>query len=150
MDNININLDDFILKIFNENPKECKTISLVFESDINDEHDLQDLFQNLIYIFTNGSKMLFSQDNETISIEELSQDDIMLIKKYFNSFGIEIFIKINNILTLESIEEFDINNLPSLSNSNTDININSENKLIDFYFSIKKNNLNYTISFDFI
>ena len=57
---------------------------------------------------------------------------------------------INNILSLESINEFDINNLPNLSNSNSNIKINSDNKLKDFYFSIKKNNTEYTISFDFI
>ena len=150
MDYININLDDFILKIFSKEPGEYKTVSLIFENECNDEQSLQDLFQNLIYIFTNGLKILFSNNNETINIEELSNDDIILINRYFYSFGINISIKINNILSLESINEFDINNLPNLSNSNSNIKINSDNKLKDYYFSIKKNNTEYTISFDFI
>ena len=150
MNYININLDDFILKIFSKEPGEYKTVSLVFENECSDVQNLQDLFQNLIYIFTNGLKILFSNNNETINIEELSKDDIILINKYFYSFGIEIFIKINNILSIESINEFDINNLPSLSKSNSSINIKHENKLKDFYFTIKKNNIEYTILFDFI
>ena len=45
----------------------------------------------------------------------LSNDDFSLMTKYFSSFGIDIVVTINNILSIDTINEFDINNLPDLS-----------------------------------
>ena len=150
MNNNEINLDDFINKIFNNKPQEIKSICLsFFKDDYENNDNINDLFNNLCYIFTEGVKILFSNNNEEIKIENITDYEINLINKYFNSFGIIVNININNLLTIDSIKEFDINNLPKLSKNYLPI-LNNNNDLSTYYFSIKKLNKEYIVSFDFI
>ena len=145
-----IDLDDFINKIFNNKPQEIKSICLsFFNYDSENNDNINDLFNNLSYIFTEGVKILFSNNNEEIKIENITDNEINLINKYFNSFGIIVNININNLLTINSINEFDINNLPILNNNDLPI-VNNNNDLSTYYFSIKKLNKEYIVSFDFI
>lgn len=151
MNNNEINLDDFINKIFNNKPQEIKSICLSFFNDDYENNDnINDLFNNLCYIFTEGVKILFSNNNEEIKIENITDYEINLINKYFNSFGIIVNININNLLTINSVKEFDINNLPKLSKNDLPILDNNNNDLSTYYFSIKKLNKEYIVSFDFI
>ena len=63
MNNITIDIDDMINNIFNNPPKDNKSIHLSF--DVNDEYEL---FKILVDILTSGLKILFGDANGKVNI----------------------------------------------------------------------------------
>lgn len=127
MDNIIENdFDDIIDNIFLNSPKDSKSIQLVFD-DINTD---ELLFKKLVEILVKGMKILFSNGNETVNIQELTDDDFYKIKMYFRSFGFDVI--------------YNINQQPSIESKNN-------NELSLYYFSLKiTDDMIYYIVFDYI
>jgi hypothetical protein len=127
MDNIIENdFDDIIDNIFLNSPKDSKSIQLVFD-DINTD---ELLFKKLVEILVKGMKILFSNGNETVNIQELTDDDFYKIKMYFRSFGFDVI--------------YNINQQPSIESKN-------DNELSLYYFSLKiTDDMIYYIVFDYI
>ena len=71
--------DDIIENIFTNNPRDAKSIQLVFD-DINDE---QLLFNKLVEILVKGMKILFSENNENVNLQDLTDEDFIKLKMYF-------------------------------------------------------------------
>ena len=96
MDNTPDNLtendfDEIISNIFLNPPKNSKSIQLIFD-DIKDE---QVLFKKLVEILVKGMKILFSNNNENVNLQDLTDEDFLKIKLYFMSFGFDIIYNIN-------------------------------------------------------
>ena len=125
-DIVDIEIDDIIDNLFSIEPKDKKSINLIFDNTNKEEG----LFKQLLEILVKGMKQLFSKDGSTVNIQELSEDDFLKLKQYFWSFGFDV--------------KYDINEPPINKSKNN-------NDLCLYYFSINTiNNIKYYISFDYI
>ena len=117
--------------IFNKPPGDEKSINLYFE-DI----DLEDLFKNLLMIFTYGMKKIYGNENGIVNLKILNDNQLKIINKYFNMFSIDFFYKIyhEGEYNLMLTEHFQFTDLSILKNHR---------------FKIKSEDLIYVIYFDF-
>ena len=130
------NIKDIANNIFyNKIKPEC---SIQFYLD-TDDNSIEDIFHMLLELFTEGMKILFSEDNKTVDLSKINNDQFNTISNYFKSFG---FIIYYNIIP-EITDEY-INNLDELPDLNTPNKIN----LSDYFLRLKSNNINYKLSFD--
>ena len=143
MNNITIDIDDMINNIFKNEPKDKKSIHLSF--DVNDEYEL---FKILVDILTSGLKILFGDENKKVDINQITENDFITIKKYFNSFGFDIKYKYD--IPLDQIQIDEHTELPSLDHSALENESKSTNNLQLYYFNIKTDTLKYEISFDYL
>ena len=132
-----IQSNNFIDFVFKNEPKPIKSINLEFETD-----NLKELFENLLDIFTQGMKIHYGNELGNVDLSSLTQDNIINFNKYFNSFGIQLLI--------------DIEDKPIISGFNyqqikyTNINITNNTKLNELKLPFLSNGIVYIISFDFI
>ena len=143
-------IDSFIKKIFSESPKERNSVKLEFTGvdEINDVKKLNKIiFEELVYILTKGVKILYKKN---VDIENVTDNDINILNKYFNSFGFKINLKISNKIDINNLEYLQKlnNNLPNID-ENIKINFNDDN-LNNLILIIKKKNKKFIINFDFI
>ena len=118
--------DDIINNIFSNSPKDSKSIQLIFD-DIKDD---QLLFKKLVEILVKGMKILFSNNNENVNIQELTDDDFVKLNLYFRSFGFNISYNITTPPIVQS---------------------KHNNELCLYYFSLTiTKELIYYIVFDYI
>ena len=80
--NKTIDIDDIIPQIFNNEPGNAKSLQLSF--DVSEEYEL---FKLLVHILTEGLKILYSNNENKVILENLTDEDFLKIKQYFNSFG---------------------------------------------------------------
>jgi len=85
--------DDFIKYIFSDNPKPRNYIKLELDQPPYGIHISMHIFYELFQIFMDGLFYLKS-DNDILNINNMSLDDIELMKKYFLSFGFTIKLDI--------------------------------------------------------
>ena len=144
----NIEFDAFINTIFMRPPKSPQTIVITFDPNPEIDSTLF-IFQRLVYIFTDGMKILFGI-NGVVDLSTLSIDDFALVKEYFNSFSIDIKYEIRKLITSELDTMFDIDKLPSLEQQNL-VDTHAEyDSLKDHFFSITTKTHLYKIYFDYI
>jgi len=125
-DVIENDFDDIIEDIFLNSPKETKSIQLIFNDIQNEEL----LFKKLVEILVKGMKILFSNNNETVNLPDLTDNDFIKLKIYFMSFGFDII--------------YNINEQPKIESKNN-------NELCLYYFSLKiTDDMIYYIVFDYI
>jgi len=136
------NNNDFILFIFSNKPKEENAVKLELGPCKKDIKIGLHIFQELLMVFTEGSKYLFGKDNK-MDITSLRNDDIQLLNKYFNSFGFTLHI---DKFTIK--EYLDNMKLPNYF-ANQDL-IKDDTLLPDIYYETSFNNEIYRIYFDFI
>tara|TARA_B100001094_G_scaffold332373_1_gene404157 strand:- start:403 stop:852 length:450 start_codon:yes stop_codon:yes gene_type:complete len=135
--------DDFTSFIFSSEPKEKNSIKLELNPcDKNIKIGLH-LFQELLMIFTDGMKFISKKRNKIFNISNLTNDDIILITKYFESFGFTIIIHNFNI------SEY-LNNI-KLPNYFKDNHLIQDNTLLkDIYYEVTIDYIIYRLSFDFL
>ena len=132
-----IQSNNFIDFVFKNEPKPIKSINLEFETE-----NLKELFENLLDIFTQGMKIHYGNETGIVDLSSLTQDNIINFNKYFNSFGIQLLI--------------DIEDKPIISGFNyqqikyTNINITNNTKLNELKLPFLSNGIVYIIYFDFI
>lgn len=130
------NIKEIANKIFNDELKsEC---SIQFYLD-NQDGNIEDIFHMLLEMFTEGMKILFSEDNKTVDLSKISTEQFYLISNYFKSFGFNISYEI-----IPEINDDYINNLTELP----DIETIEKTKLSDYFIKLTSNNINYKLSFD--
>ena len=139
---INGDADDFTIFLFSEEPKEKNSIKLELNKPINNIHIGLHIFQELLMIFTAGIKYLFSK-NGKVDITILTDNDIILINKYFESIG--FVIKLETFTIQEYLSNMKIPNY--FINQE---NIKENTPLNDFYYETSFNQIIYRISFDFL
>jgi len=133
--------DSFIKFVFDGEPKSEKTIKL--ELDPPGENNLnKHIFEQLLQIFTDGMKYLYSNDGGKVDISQLEIESILKMKEYFLSFGVELIFNMYN--QHDYVLKPYIYNSPELYNKSKSVN--------EFYYEIpleKDNNiLVYRISFN--
>lgn len=151
MDSNDIEFSDLIEKIFNEEPKNPHSICVQFDYDGTDAKSIEFLFKQLTSAFTEGMKIKYGNSNGVVDLESLEEKDFLKIKRYFNSFGIDVKYTIRNKYTDKYLEELDnINELPDLSDDKN-IKIKKEtNELSDYFLNLEKKDVIYKISFNFL
>lgn len=90
-----IDCDRFIYLLFNNPPAEKKSITATFISDSN--LDIQELFKILMYVFSEGMKILYGDKNGHVNLDNLRAGDFREINKYFQSFSIDCKYEINDL-----------------------------------------------------
>ena len=134
--------DSFIEYVFKDKPKEKNSIKLELDSPQEGNNINKHIFEQLLQIFTDGMKYLYSGDDNKIDIVSLEIDSILKMKEYFESFGVELIFNMYD-QTNYVLKPYIYNN-PELYNKSKSVN--------DFYYEItlEKNNkiLVYRISFN--
>lgn len=93
-------IDEFIDVLISKNPGVEKSIQLEF-----DNINTNELFENLLYIFSEICRKKYKNDGDKVDIEKLKYEEINDIILYFASFGIYLNLNI-----------YDINNYKNYSN----------------------------------
>ena len=107
-----IEIEDLIEKIFTESPKPQNCIELSFINDM----DVKDLFEFLLTFFTEGSKMLFGDNNNRVDIAKWTDIEFNIMNRYCKSIGF------NMIIERFCQEEKQLINFNKINKKNIDIN----------------------------
>ena len=134
--------NSFIEYVFTKEPKEKNSIKLELDSPQEGNNINKHIFEQLLQIFTDGMKYLYSDNDNKVDIASLEIDSILKMKEYFESFGVELIFNMYD-QTNYVLKPYIYNN-PELYNKSKSVN--------DFYYEIplEKNNqvLVYRISFN--
>ena len=134
--------DSFIEYVFKDLHKEKNSIKLELDSPQEGNNINKHIFEQLLQIFTDGMKYLYSDNDNKVDIASLEIDSIFKMKEYFESFGVELIFNMYD-QTNYVLKPYIYNN-PELYNKSKSVN--------DFYYEIplEKNNqlLVYRISFN--
>ena len=134
--------NSFIEYVFKDKPKEKNSIKLELDPPNKNNNINKHIFEQLLQIFTDGMKYLYSGDDNKIDIVSLEIKSILKMKEYFESFGVELIFNMYD-QTNYVLKPYIYNN-PELYNKSKSVN--------DFYYEItlEKNNqiLVYRISFN--
>ena len=134
--------DSFIKYVFENSPKVKNSIKLELDTPGKNNNINKHIFEQLLQIFTDGMKYLYSDNDNKVDIASLEIDSILKMKEYFESFGVELIFNMYD-QTNYVLKSYIYNN-PELYNKSKSVN--------DFYYEIplEKNNqlLVYRISFN--
>jgi len=134
--------NSFIEYVFTKEPKENNSIKLELDSPQEGNNINKHIFEQLLQIFTDGMKYLYSDNDNKVDIASLEIDSILKMKEYFESFGVELIFNMYD-QTNYVLKPYIYNN-PELYNKSKSVN--------EFYYQIpleKDNNmLVYRISFN--
>ena len=134
--------NSFIEYVFQKEPKEKNSIKLELDPPNKNNNINKHIFEQLLQIFTDGMKYLYSDNDNKVDIASLEIDSILKMKEYFESFGVELIFNMYD-QTNYVLKPYIYNN-PELYNKSKSVN--------DFYYEIplEKNNkmLVYRISFN--
>lgn len=134
--------NSFIEYVFKDKPKEKNSIKLELDPPNKNNNINKHIFEQLLQIFTDGMKYLYSDNENKVDIATLEIDSILKMKEYFESFGMELIFNMYD-QTNYVLKPY-IYNSPELYNKSKSVN--------DFYYEIplEKNNqvLVYRISFN--
>ena len=134
--------NSFIEYVFKNSPKEKNSIKLELDPPNKNNNINKHIFEQLLQIFTDGMKYLYSDNDNKVDIASLEIDSILKMKEYFESFGVELIFNMYD-QTNYILKPYIYNN-PELYNKSKSVN--------DFYYEItlEKNNqiLVYRISFN--
>lgn len=88
--------DDFTIFLFSHPVKEPNTIKLELAQPEKGVHIGLHIFQELLQIFVDGLKYFFSDkdDEGKVDINNLTEENIDLMKRYFLSIGFELILDV--------------------------------------------------------
>jgi len=117
--------DDFTIFLFSHGVNEPNSIKLELGPPEKGVQIGLHIFQELLQIFVDGLKYLFSDSDNIgkVDINSLSVDDIDLIKRYFLSIGFKLILDV-----------FDRKNYISRPDIFNDKSLIKENTMLDEYF----------------
>tara|TARA_B100002019_G_C20945528_1_gene438931 strand:+ start:46 stop:456 length:411 start_codon:yes stop_codon:yes gene_type:complete len=136
-----MDIEELFEAILSKPAEPPKSIDLSFVNEI----ELKDLFEFLLQFFTEISKTFFSNDDNIVELEQLSELDLKRINNYIQSIGFSSTI---DIFPTTALDIFDIARLQN--GKYNKINITHQTKLKDLYFTLKCKETIYKISFDYI
>ena len=136
-----MDIEELFEAILSKPAEPPKSIDLSFVNEI----ELKDLFEFLLQFFTEISKTFFSNDDNIVELEQLSELDLKRINNYIQSIGFSTTI---DIFPTTALDIFDIARLQN--GKYNKINITYQTKLKDLYFTLKCKETIYKISFDYI
>ena len=137
--------DDFIEFLFNNKPQDKNSIKLELGIPDKDKHIGLHIFEQLIQIFVDGLRYLYGDDGK-VNIQDLSEDNIDLMKQYYLSIGYKLIF-----------ETFDKTNYVAKPNMFMEHKLIKENTMLDeFYYEVLSETVEhkipimYRVSFKFI
>ena len=95
-----MDINDLIDNLFNTEPKPPNSIKISFEGMEN----IRELFETLLTIFTHGMKIHYANENNTVDLNTISEQQLSKIVNYFLSIGIILFYHKFHILQLEELD----------------------------------------------
>jgi hypothetical protein len=134
--------NSFIKYVFTKDPKPKNTIKLELDPPNPGNNINKHIFEQLLQIFTDGMKYLYSNDDGKVDISQLEINSILKMKEYFLSFGVELIF--NMYKQHDYVLKPYIYNTPELYNKSKSVN--------EFYYEISLEKegrvLVYRISFN--
>ena len=137
--------DDFIEFLFSKNPQDKNSIKLELGMPEKGKHIGLHIFQQLIQIFVDGLRYLYGDDGK-VNIQNLSEDNIELMKQYYLSIGYKLIF-----------ETFDKTNYVAKPNIFMEHKLIKEDSMLnDFYYEVLSETVEhkipiiYRVSFKFI
>ena len=134
--------NSFIEYVFKNSPKEKNSIKLELDPPNKNNNINKHIFEQLLQIFTDGMKYLYSDNDNKVDIASLEIDSILKMKEYFESFGVELIFNMYD-QTNYVLKPYIYNN-PELYNKSKSVN--------DFYYeipvSLEKEMFVYRIAFE--
>ena len=88
--------NSFIEYVFTKDPKTKNTIKLELDPPNPGNNLNKHIYEQLLQIFTDGMKFLYSDENDKLDIASLEINSILKMKEYFESFGIELIFNMYN------------------------------------------------------
>ena len=136
------NPGDFIKYMFDCEPKPKDSIQLECPDIPDNKNTHLHIFEQLLMIYVSGLKHLWQDEEGRVDLTKLTEDNIKLMKQYFES--------INYIV---NIEVFDLNTyqfrFPDYFKNQE--KITNKTVLTDFFYETQGSDTNmYRISFDFL
>ena len=134
--------DDFIIYIFGSEPKEKASVQLECP-DIPPKKNVHlHIFEQSLRIYVGGLKHLWSDSEGKVDLTNLTEENIQLMKRYFESVNYEVTIQV-----------FDLNNyefkFPDYFKNQE--KITDTVMLTDFFYESQGSDTKmYRISFDFL
>ena len=126
--------DDFIKFLFGKKPQKTNTIKLELGIPEKNKHIGLHIFEQLIQIFVDGLKYLYG-DNGKVDIQDLTEDNIELMKKYYLSIGYKLLF-----------ETFDKSNYEPKPNVFMEHQLIKEDTMLDeFYYEVLSETVDHKI-----
>ena len=134
--------DDFIPFLFGSEPKQKDSIELQCPDIPTGKNTHLHIFEQLLMIYVGGLKYLFSDDNGKVDLTTLNDDNINLMKQYFESMNYIVNIQIFDLKNYQFV-------FPNYFKEQD--KITDKILLTDFYYETQGSDTNmYRISFDFL
>lgn len=132
-----VDLDQLVISIFTQPPGDPKSKAIHFDTS-----DLKQLFESLLMIFTNGMKILFGDERGRVTLQNLNEEDIILVQRYFNSMGFNFYFDV--------YDDSNDNRDKTQSMKYTNLTFTSDTRLNHLYFPLLSQGQIYLINFDYI
>ena len=127
-------MNDISVQIYKSSPKPIKSIQVEMPEVVHKSKPNDEIFMMLLEIFHNGMVKFYSNECNIVNLDTITEDNLLNIRKYFWSFGFDIFYRI-----------YDLQNNLLKQNKNYINPTELNNKYLD----LKTDHLRYRISFDY-
>ena len=127
-------MNDLSVQIYKSSPKPLKSIQIEMPEVVNKSKPNDEIFMMLLEIFHNGMVKFYSNECNIVNLDTITEDNLLNIRKYFWSFGFDIFYRI-----------YDLQNNLLKQNKN----YTNPTELNNKYLDLKTDNLRYRITFDY-
>ena len=134
--------EDFIKYMFDSEPKAKDSIQLECSDIPPNKNTHLHIFEQLLMIYVSGLKHLWQNEEGIVDLTELTEDDIGLMKRYFESINYVVHIQVFDLSTYQF-------RFPDYFKNQE--KITDKTLLTDFFYETQAQDTNmYRISFDFI
>ena len=134
--------EDFIKYMFDNEPKPKDSIQLECSDIPPNKNTHLHIFEQLLMIYVSGLKHLWQNEEGKVDLTELTEDNIGLMKRYFESINYVVNIQVFDLSTYQF-------KFPDYF-KNQD-KITDKTLLTDFFYETQGTDTNmYRISFDFL
>ena len=127
-------MNDISVQIYKSSPKPIKSIQVEMPEVVHKSKPNDEIFMMLLEIFHNGMVKFYSNECNIVNLDTITEDNLLHIRKYFWSFGFDIFYRI-----------YDLQNNLLKQNKN----YTNPTELNNKYLDLKTDNLRYRITFDY-
>ena len=134
--------EDFIKYMFDNEPKPKDSIQLECSDIPPNKNTHLHIFEQLLMIYVSGLKHLWQNEEGKVDLTELTEDNIGLMKRYFESINYVVNIQVFDLSTYQF-------RFPDYFKNQE--KITSKTLLTDFFYEAQGTDTNmYRISFDFL
>ena len=134
--------DDFIKYMFDEEPKPTNTIQLECPDIDEGKNTHLHIFEQLLMIYVQGLKHKWSTEDGKVDLTQLTEDNISLMKRYFESINYIVNIEVFDLSTYQF-------KFPDYFKNQE--HITEKTLLTDFFYETQGSDTKmYRISFDFL